>query len=295
MTLRMPPRYYNTPTRARFRKYPLPAELWDTWELLNALSWVNDYKFTPPTSSRDLAHCLGISEDALYDRAARLERLHWLTVDRQKGKMNVYHPLVPEDTLETVEDCDSCAESASLIPALRGEDSSRVPGNGNGNTHAAALPMTELPTSGVHATSANSTVVVALQNSDSDKTTTTNSTTPAPEKFTLDERVRLEAAFDELGIGRNAWDELCALEWMSVEYAEAWVAHKRAEGRKLGGGFYRMEMREGRESPYPAQTESEPPYVLKREDFTPGQWDRLLPTNRESVLEGCYWSDGVIR
>lgn len=35
--------------------------------------------------------------------------------------------------------------------------------------------------------------------------------------------------------------------------------------------------------------------LLTREDFNDVQWARLSEANRRAVLEGCYWSDGIIR
>jgi hypothetical protein len=252
MTLRMPPRYYNTPTRARFRKHRLPPELWDTWELFNALSWINDYKFTPPTSSRDIAHVLNIGEDALYDRTARLEQLCWLTVDRQKGKTNVYHPLVPEDTCKTVEDCDCCAEGTSMIHDS-GEDSSRVTGTALGNARQAELPELAQPTSGVHSTSSNSTVVVvdlSKVNDLNQTTKTTNSTTPARAKA---EHALIFDALDVLGIiTPEATSEILGFEHVTAEYVEDWVASREEidPKGKLSGGYYRMQIRANRKPPY---------------------------------------------
>jgi len=262
MSLRLPPRYYNTPTHARFRKHRLPPELWDTWELLNAISWVNDYKFTPPTPLSEMAAFLTVKPDALRDRLARLQKSGWLMIDPRPGRENVYTPIVPPDV------ADSCGKPASLIRGC-GEDSSGTM-ESDGYSDLAPKPGIDVPsdTPVVDYRGPYSTVVVAvgtdLPNSEESVPTTTTSITPVRAR-TKEERRRIRYALWDLGIeSTEAQDKILGDEseifrggprdysHVTPEYVEDWLAHYREVGQRanLGGGYYRMQIREKRESSY---------------------------------------------
>ena len=269
MTLRLPPRYYNTPTHARFRKHRLPAELWDTWELLNALSWVNDYKFTPPTSLRDLARFLGVKEDAVRDRLARLSALGWLQITRQSGKESIYFPIVPDDTP------DSCGEAASMISPVASEDSSglsetaensaRDPSRGGACRNVEDTPVVDYR--------GRNSVVVDSISSNPEKNSTTTNTIKAPVRATRskEETYRIGDALADLDLETDeAVEEILALEHVTAEYCEDWILHKRFAGQKLGGGYYRIQIREKRASPYVMSKKQRADYRSEKDD----EWER---------------------
>lgn len=255
MSIHLPPRYYNTPTHARFRKHRLPAELWDTWELLNAISWVNDYKFTPPTALIELASFLTVKPDALRDRLARLQQYGWLLVDPRPGRENVYTPLVPPDV------AGSCGKPASLI-RNRGEDS---PGTmeGNGNGVLALAAEVEEVTPVVDYRGPNSVVaVVGTDVPEPEKSVPTATTSITPAR-TREDRRRIRDALWDLGIesdeaqAKILGDEPDVVRGKAVdyshvtpEYVEDWMAYHVEIGAKakLHAGYYRQQIREGRAS-----------------------------------------------
>lgn len=100
--------------------------------------------------------------------------------------------------------------------------------------------------------------------------------------FSDEEREQILDAFWNLGIGQNGHAELLELEHMSVDYALAWVEHKRVTRGRLGGGFYRMEMRAGHVSPVRAEIKER---WSRRSDFSDAQWARMKPANRDMILE----------
>ncbi len=247
VSLRLPPEYVVVPTKAIFRENPLAPELWDTWKVLRAIAWVNNYEFTPPVSVAELVaiHRDEIGPRALFKRLARLERQGWIRVERRAGMRTVYIPTVPPDVPpDSTRLAATCAEGASMIPGV-GEDSSRSMSEAE-----SAYATPELQFTG----QSGNTVVVALDRSDPgvDFQQQQQSNTRTR---TREEAERLQAAFEELGIGENAWAELLALPHVTVEYVEEWVAQRRATHGRLGGGFYRTEMRLGHRSPYRVKRE----------------------------------------
>ncbi len=285
MSLRLPPRYYNTPTRARFRRHRLPAELWDTWELLNAIAWVNDYKFTPPVSWNDLAPYLDVEAQALGDRLARLETLGWLNVERKPGRKNVYTLHVPEDT------ADACGEATSLIPN-RGEDSPREPLAAGADVLAPAEDTTVVHYSGrpdINAVAAGKDYLVfdELIFQGRIPAATGNIITRTREQV---ERIR-DALWD-LGLcEEDAQEEALRLRHVTAEYAEDWTIHRRLNSKqegvdlftgettdqpKLGGGYYRMQIREKRTSPYTMSRAQRHDYRAKKDR----EWEENVTEER---------------
>jgi hypothetical protein len=105
---------------------------------------------------------------------------------------------------------------------------------------------------------------------------------PCPSRYSAGDLDRIKSALWALGIWENAWIELLGLSWMSVAYAEDWIEHKRREGQRLTGAFYRKEMRAGHRSPYPSPP-AEEYQPMRRSDFTDAEWDRLHPLNRKLI------------
>lgn len=124
MTARLPPNYYTIPSAARFRRHRLPSELWETWELIRAFSWLNGYQFTPPLSERELCEYLHVKVRALQDRFKLLRAWGWLGIQANPGRENSYVPLVPADRPE------SCGESASVSRHCDEESSGQAAGQG---------------------------------------------------------------------------------------------------------------------------------------------------------------------
>lgn len=128
MTLRLPPKHVVFPSNAIFRKYPLPPDLLETWQILRAVAWVNRYEFTPPAS---LAELLALHHDlkvrALEYRLLRLEKTGWLKAQRASGRATVYTPIVPDDRPidYSTETAVHGGEPASVIRQEDGEDSAR--------------------------------------------------------------------------------------------------------------------------------------------------------------------------
>lgn len=306
MTLKLPPNYISFPPLAVFRKYPLPPDLRETWDILRGLAWVNNYAFTPPASVTELLQFHhNLKARALLYRLERLEQTGWLRVERQIGKRNIYVPIVPADEPKdyTMESTVRSGEPASLRT------------NGSEDLARYEIDRSEAISAeqSTHAMDCTSSIVVAVpvklpDSSNVQDTTTTNSgrtrairctgqegtaITGSERVFDQSELDRITDAFIELGIWENAWDELLALPQMSVDYAENWVEHKRREGTKLTGAFYRAEMRAGRVSPYVAKANDDRP--LRKEDFHPAVWERLSPANREAILAGQLHELGGLR
>jgi len=150
MTARLPTRFIVIPVEALFRPDPLQPELQETWLVLRGISWVNEYRFTPPVSIDELLslHQRKISKQALLTRLERLQH-GWLEVERQPGRKNIYRAVVPP--IPVSEETASWAERPSMNRAS-GEDSTRV--TENSDTEDAAAP-----TSQVHLTSPIDVVV----------------------------------------------------------------------------------------------------------------------------------------
>lgn len=280
MTLRLPPRYYNTPTHARFRKHRLPSELWDTWELLNALAWVNDYKFTPPTALVEMAVFLTIKPDALRDRLARLQQSGWLKIDPQPGRENVYTPIVPPDVppkpINRSKDfggvADSCGKPASLIRNC-GEDSSGTM-EGNGGSDSAPVGGVAAPavTPVVDYRGANSTAAaVCTDSSISEKivpaAAVNNTHGRAREATTTDFQHEIaDALFQIFGIEEPSASRIAAQPHVDRAYLRAWSRYKHKsdalkleQGKvELGPAFYARQFADGVKAPEPPAT---------REDF----------------------------
>ncbi len=174
MTVRLPTRFIVIPVEAIFRPDPLPPELQETWFILRGISWVNEYRYTPPVSIDELLslHQRKLTKQALLTRLERLEADEWLSVERQPGRKNIYRTVVPAGTLS--ENAASWAERPSLNRDS-GEDSTRMTETTTAETDAP-------PTSQVHLTSSIDIVVGTEKSNRPNKNpvpkTTTNNTAP---------------------------------------------------------------------------------------------------------------------
>ncbi len=63
--------------------------------------------------------------------------------------------------------------------------------------------------------------------------------------------MRIRDALEELDLlDPAAVDELLGYGHVTPEYVEDWVEHRRWNKHRVGGGFYRMQIRNRRVSPY---------------------------------------------
>lgn len=78
--------------------------------------------------------------------------------------------------------------------------------------------------------------------------------------------MRIEDALYDLGlVDDDAFEEVLALAHVSVEYMEDWVAYSR-HNRRVGPGYYRMQIRHGRVSPYRFRDEERVDYRRRNDD-----------------------------
>jgi hypothetical protein len=278
------------PPDAIYRRYPLPPDLFETWIILRGLSWVNKYLMTPPASLSELLefhHALKLR--ALEYRLERLERTGWLTVNRSSGKVNVYATTVPPDNPpdKPIDYAVQAAVHGGEPTSLRGispEESARcAPGSeiGAGFDVSHNTPATDC-------TSFSSTVVVGtnfLQHDEKNLYQQQQSTaTPATDcrgvensrssaeteqivNALWDLDIRDDAAVDAILGKIPEMFRGCPRDFSHVtpEYVEDWVLHRRLTAKKggrdllgdgaqfeyaLGGGYYRMQIREKRASTY---------------------------------------------
>lgn len=173
MTVRLPTRFIVIPVEAIFRPDPLPPELQETWFILRGISWVNEYRYTPPVSIDELLslHQRKLTKQALLTRLERLEADEWISVERQPGRKNIYRTVVPAVNIS--ENAASWAERPSLNRDS-GEDSTRMTESNNAEDTQ--------PTSQVDLTSPIVIVVGTEKSNSSNKNpvpkTTTNNTAP---------------------------------------------------------------------------------------------------------------------
>ncbi len=260
MKVRLPPNVLVIPTRAVFRVNRLPPELWDTWTVVLGVAWVTKGRLTPPVSLRDLAavHAGTIEERALLRRLKRLEELGWLTVQRASGSENIYYPVVPPDGPATIPERDSVTAPERTAETSRcSEDGTQL------NTfdpppvvHDTPGPLNIAVAAAVQDYSApseqNALKANALeQNKKSETAAAANinlDQSDAPR--TREECDRIGDCLVDLGLeAGGAVDEALALAHVTVEFLEDWVLYKRYNDH-LGAGYYRMQIRAGRASPY---------------------------------------------
>lgn len=167
MTLRLPPKHVVFPSNAIFRKYPLPPDLLETWQLLRALAWVNRYEYTPPVSLGELlALHHNIKARSLEYRLMRLEMTGWLKIQHTNGRANVYTPIVPDDKPidYSTETAVHGGEPASVIRQDDGEDSAR---------HAPMVKSVVTATPAIGCRGASSSRISDQSESSIDESTTT--------------------------------------------------------------------------------------------------------------------------